>query len=272
MRFVDWHYYKSLLLQKIGRFSMERAARVRVISNAIRSQVLEQGIPESKIRLVSLRADLNLFNPSRFKKSDFPSESDSEGKVDKMGITKIGYLGRLVDGKGLEDLFQAVRILKSWKLEIGNWKLIVFGSGPVEAKLKKMAEDSNIADKIEWRGFVPYTKTPQALAEMDIFVYPSWHEGFGRSIMEALAMEKPVVATNVGGIPDLVKDGENGFLVEPHNPEKLAEKIKILIESKDLRDKFGKTGREHVAKNYEWNDGIKKFAQLFLELDNANKM
>ena len=135
-----------------------------------------------------------------------------------------------------------------------------------------MAEELNISDKIEWRGFVPYSKVPEALAQIDIFVYPSWHEGFGRSIMEALAMEKAVVATNIGGIPDLIKDGENGFLVEPHKPEELAEKIRILLENKELRTKFGKAGREYVAKNFEWNEGIKKFAQLFLELDNANKV
>ena len=142
--------------------------------------------------------------------------------------------------------------------------------GPLETKLREMAEELKINDKIEWQGFVPYSKVPKALSQIDIFVYPSWHEGFGRSIMEALAMEKAVVATRVGGIPDLIKDNENGFLVSPHNPEMLAKKIKELIESKELRERFGRAGREHVIRNYEWNDGIKQFAQLFLELDNAN--
>ncbi|MBI2635346.1 MAG: glycosyltransferase family 4 protein [Parcubacteria group bacterium] len=246
---------KSWLLKKIGRYVMRKAARVRVISQAIYNQVLEQGIPESKIRLVSLRVDLNLFNPL--------SMSDIDSFGDKVGITKIGYLGRLVDGKGLEDLFKVIAILKSQDLK---FNCLIFGTGPLEAKLKKMADDLEIADKIEWRGFVPYGKVPEALMQIDIFVYPSWHEGFGRSIMEALAMEKAVVATRVGGIPDLVKDGENGFLVESHNSSALAQKIKELIENKELREKFGKAGREHVSKNYEWNDGIKKFAQLFLEL------
>ncbi|KKS44887.1 hypothetical protein A2567_01875 [Candidatus Azambacteria bacterium RIFOXYD1_FULL_42_11] len=241
---------KSRLLKWIGCFAMKHAARIRVISRAIFNQVREQGIPESKIRLVSLRVDLYLFNPNLWK-SDFYTFGD------KMGIT-IGYIGRLIDGKGLEDLFEAISKLK--------FQILIFGNGPLEAKLKKMAEDLNIADKVEWRGFMPYSKVSEALAQIDIFVYPSWHEGFGRSIMEAMAMEKPVVATNVGGIPDLVKDGENGFLVEPHKPEELAKKIKILTEDKELREKFGKAGRKWVAKNFEWNEGIKKFAQLFLEL------
>ena len=136
----------------------------------------------------------------------------------------------------------------------------------MEKKLKKMADNLKIIDKIEWRGFVSYGKVPQALSEIDIFVYPSWHEGFGRSIMEALAMEKAVIATRVGGIPDLIKDGDNGFLVELRNPEALAKKIKELMENTELRVKLGKAGREWVGKNFEWNDGIKKFAQLFLEL------
>lgn len=244
---------KSKLLQIIGRYVMKKAARIRVISHAIFNQVLEQGIPESKIRLVSLRVDLTQFRL----KSDFNQNED------KIGIT-LGYVGRLVEGKGLEDLFKAIAILKNQNLEFGAWSLVIYGTGPLESKLKKMAKDLEITDKIEWRGFAPYSKVPEALAQIDIFVYPSWHEGFGRSIMEALAMEKAVVATRVGGIPDLIKNGENGFLVEPHKPLELAQKIKELIENKERREKFGKAGREWVSKNFEWNDGIKKFADLFL--------
>jgi len=258
---------KSRLLRRIGCYVMKKAARVRVISHAIFNQVQEQGIPEFKICLVSLRVDLNLFNPDSFPSvSDSDSESDTEGNGDKMGITKIGYLGRLVDGKGLEDLLLAISRLCQGYGGQANLKVLIFGEGPLEKKLKKMADNLNIADKIEWRGFVSYGKVPQALSEIDIFVYPSWHEGFGRSIMEALAMEKAVVATRIGGIPDLIKNGENGFLVEPHNPGILSEKIKELMESKELREKFGKAGREWVSKNFEWNNGIKKFAELFLEL------
>jgi len=267
--------WKSRLLQRIGRCAMKRTARVRVISHAIFNQVREQGIQESKIRLVSLRVDLNLFNPLLI------YEINSFG--DKMGIIKIGYLGRLVDGKGLEDLLLAITNLPDGKaiedprqsrdksqISNPNFKLLIFGTGPLEMKLKKLAKDLNINEKIEWRGFISYGKVPQALSEIDIFIYPSWHEGFGRSIMEAMAMGKAVVATRVGGIPDLINNGENGFLVEPHNPEMLALKIKELIKNKDLREKFGKSGREWVSKNFEWNDGIKKFAQLFLELNPSN--
>ncbi len=248
---------KSQILQCIGRYAMKKAARVRVISNAIFNQVQGQGIAKEKIRLVSLRVDLNLFNPLLI--------SDINSFGDKMGIIKIGYIGRLINGKGLEDFLEAISKLKLQALSY-KFKVLIFGTGPFESKLKKIADDLDIDDKIEWRGFVSYNKVPEALSKIDIFVYPSWHEGFGRSIMEALAMEKAVVATRVGGIPDLIKDGENGFLVEPRNPEALAGKIKELMENKDLREKFGKAGRKWVSENYEWNDGIKKFAQLFLEL------
>ncbi len=248
---------KSRLLQKIGCFAMRCTVRVRVISRAIFNQVKEQGIPESKIRLISLRVDLSLFNPRLI-----PGINQFG---DKVGIT-LGYVGRLVDGKGLEDLFEAVKILKNQNLGFRTWDLAIYGNGPLESKLKKLANELKIEDKIEWRGFVLYSQVPAALAQIDIFVYPSWHEGFGRSIMEALAMEKAVVATRVGGIPDLINAGENGFLVEPNNPGILAQKIKELIQNKDLREKFGKASREWVSRNYEWNDGIKKFANLFLEL------
>ncbi len=246
--------FKSRLLQKIGRFAMKKANRIRVISHAIFNQVKEQGIEENKICLVSLRVDLNLFKPNLWMSDDTHENIN------------IGYIGRLVNGKGLKDLLTAISRLRQGYGGQANFKVLIYGTGPIEKKLKKMAEDLKIDDKIDWRGFVSYSKVPEALSLIDIFVYPSWHEGFGRSIMEALAMEKAVVATRVGGIPDLIKDGENGFLISPHNPEELARKIKELAENEELREKFGKAGREWVNKNFEWNDGIKKFANLFLEL------
>ncbi|MDP3143579.1 MAG: glycosyltransferase family 4 protein [Candidatus Omnitrophota bacterium] len=250
--------FKSLLLQKIGRFAMKKANRIRVISHAIFNQVKKQGIEENKIRLVSLRVDLESFVPGL-------GVSETYKSGDKVGMT-LGYIGRLVEGKGLEDLLEAVKILKSQNLGFRTWNLVIYGTGPLGVRLKEMAEDLKIDDKIDWRGFVPYSKVPEALAQIDIFVYPSWHEGFGRSIMEALAMEKAVVATCVGGIPDLIKDEENGFLVPPHDPKALAEKIHKFMEDRDLREKFGKAGRKWVSENFEWEDGIKKFASLFLEI------
>ncbi len=237
---------KNWLLKKIGRFVIKKADRIRVNSNEIFNQVKKQGVSGDKIRLVFLRIDLGLFNPDRF----------SDKKKSK---PIMSYIGRLVEGKGIENILEAVKIL-------GDYKLIIFGIGPLENKLKAMTQELNIEDKIEWRGFVPYNKVPEALSQIDVFVYPSWHEGFGRAIMEALAMEKAVVATNIGGIPDLIKDGKNGFLVAPNNSQELALKIQELLENKELREKFGKAGREWVSKNFEWNEGIKKFANLFLEL------
>ncbi|MDP2946019.1 MAG: hypothetical protein Q8N61_01010, partial [bacterium] len=134
--------YKNLFLQKIGWFVMKKADLIRVISHAIFDQVKERGIPESKIRLISLRADLSLFNPRLI------PGIDQFG--DKMGIT-LGYIGRLVDGKGLEDLFEAIKILKNQGLParpnppaggagggLRAWSLVIYGIGPLESKLEKL--------------------------------------------------------------------------------------------------------------------------------------
>ena len=249
--------YKKTLLKKIGIFVMKKADRIRVNSEAVFHQVSRQYIEEKKIRLIHLRVDLDLFNPLSILRIN------SEKNDDKI---KIGYVGRLAEGKGLEDLLAAISQLCQGHGKRANFKVLIFGDGQLKSKLIKMSENLRIHDKIEWRGFVSYNKVPEALSQIDVFVYPSWHEGFSRSIMEALAMEKAVVATNVGGIPDLIKNGENGFLVNPHNPKELAEKILELINNQDLRAKFGKNGRQYVSGNFEWNHGIKKFANLFLEL------
>jgi len=204
-------------------------------------------------------------SPLKFKKRDGYSLYELINKYSRIKLNiSQDYIIHLKKEPSPEEILVRAVSSKEFRLMLASLEL--FNKINNWSKLKKLAEKLRIRDKIEWRGFVSYDKVPEALSEIDIFVYPSWHEGFGRSIMEALAMEKPVVATNVGGIPDLINNGENGFLVEPHNSEMLAQKIKELMENKELREKFGKAGREFVSKNYEWNDGIKKFAQLFLEL------
>ncbi|MBC8358494.1 MAG: glycosyltransferase, partial [Candidatus Aminicenantes bacterium] len=99
----------------------------------------------------------------------------------------------------------------------------------------------------------------------DIFALPSLNEGMGRVLAEAMALGKPIVGSNVGGIPDLVTHGKNGFLVPVRNSEKLAKYIQILIKNKEQREKMGQVGKEMV-KNFSKEKMVEKIANLYEEL------
>lgn len=247
-------FLKRKILKIFGRLAAKKAYKVRANSHAVASQIASQGINPGKIFVVPLRVRMNIFNPENFNTSELKSKAGFDDRL------TIGFLGRLAPEKGLFDLLSAFKEINE---KVPNSLLLLFGSGPEEHHLRLKTDELGLGGKVKFMGRVEYEKVPKALSMIDIFAHPSLHEGFGRSILEALAMEKAVVATKVGGIPDLINDGHNGFLVEPRNSQTLASKILELAQSPELRIKFGKAGREWVKENFEWNSGIKKFANLF---------
>jgi glycosyltransferase involved in cell wall biosynthesis len=112
-------------------------------------------------------------------------------------------------------------------------------------------------------GKVPHDEIPAYMASADVFVLPSLSEGFGIVALEAMAMGLPIVATKVGGLLEIIKDGENGFLVEPRNPVEIAEKCALLLTNDDLRTSISRNNREK-AKDYSWEKVIERLENVYL--------
>ena len=102
------------------------------------------------------------------------------------------------------------------------------------------------------------TDALQIVALMDILVHPSLSEGFGRTVLEGMALGKPVIASKVGGLRELISDGENGFLVDAKSPSQLAEKLRILLASNTLRERIGREAKKTVFSDYLIQDKIKE--------------
>ncbi len=157
----------------------------------------------------------------------------------------IGSVANLYKNKGLEYFIRAVAILKVEKLN--NLEFQVVGQGQerkfLETEIKRLS-----LDNFKLLGF--QAEPEKYLQQLDIFVLPSLKEGFPYAILEAMSNSLPIVATRVGGIPEAIVDGKNGFLVESKNPQQLAEKIKSLVNDPQLRQTFGKRGREIVEKEF----------------------
>ncbi len=169
----------------------------------------------------------------------------------------IGSVGRLVEQKGFIYLIEAAKIVLDLKK---NVYFYIVGDGQEFHKVEKLINESSLADKIKLLGY--HDNIPDLLSEWDIYVQPSLFEGLCLTVVEAIASGLPVVATNVGGIPESVIDGYNGFLVPPKDPKALAEKIITLIDNPDLRVEMGKRSRKIAEEKYSISKMVNNIEEL----------
>lgn len=191
-----------------------------------------------------------------------PTPREERSKLRKeLGIpdrsTVVGTAGRLVPVKGPGFLIQAAGQVIS---EHPDTYLVFAGDGPLRKGLEKDAVDRGLAKNIIFTGW--RDDMARVLSVFDIFCLPSLNEGMGRVLVEAMALGKPVVASDVGGIPDLIIPGKNGILVPPRNPGELARQILFLIKNREEREKLGRAGKEMVSA-YSDEIMVKKIAELY---------
>lgn len=143
-------------------------------------------------------------------------------------------------------------------------KLLIVGTGPEKKRLEEQARELGIAGNVIFAGF--RKDIPEVLTAVDIVVQPSLSEGFGLSIIEAMAMEKPVVASAVGGVPEIIKNRVNGLLVPPGDPIALSEAITSVLELPGLARELARSGRETVEKKFTAEAMARKTAEVYEKL------
>ncbi len=211
---------------------------------------------EDKFSVICSGIELNLIKESNYdEKQNFKKE---------LGIPKnsliVGTAGRLVPVKGPEFLIKASKYIIS---KYPDTYFIFAGDGPLEQDLKKKTLEMGVSENIIFLGWSD--NLAKIISIYDIFVLPSLNEGMGRVLVEAMALGKSIVASNIGGIPDLVIHEKNGFLVTPENPKELAKYIQVLLEDKNKREKMGLAGKE-IAMNFSAESMIEKISSLYEEL------
>ncbi len=180
----------------------------------------------------------------------------------ELGLTQNDFViitvARLEKIKGIEYLIGAIR---NFQFSIFNFQLLIVGDGKERKNLENLAQKLGVGDRVRFLGQVPNDKVPQILAAGDCFVLPSLKEGFGIVILEAMAAGLPVIATNVGGIPDIIQDGNNGILIEPANSQAIANAIKQIIGQKDLTSKIIANSWNSLSQ-YDWDNIANKVFEL----------
>lgn len=170
----------------------------------------------------------------------------------------ITFLGRLFDGKGVADLLLALSQIKN-----KNYICFIIGDGPEKKNLETLAEKLEMENKIIFFGYKKFEDYIQILKITDIFVNPSYTEGLPTTVAEASLCKNAVLATNVGGTPEIITDKKSGFLINPRAISDFKKKLEALVINKDLRERLGNNAYEEVRNKFNWNKSIEKYLGIF---------
>ena len=177
------------------------------------------------------------------------------------GKPTILYVGRLAYRKGLQVLVRAMPFILK---EIPNAHLIIAGKGYMDGFIKVLIKSLNLEGNVTMLGFIPDEKLPELYASSSLFVMPSLYcESFGVTLLEAMASGRPVVASNVGGIPEVVKDGVTGLLFKRGDAEDLADKIIKVLSDRSLAQSLASNAKEIVKERYSWPVIADKMEDLY---------
>lgn len=177
------------------------------------------------------------------------------------GEIVLGVVSKLWEGKGHEVLLDAVAGL----LEGGHRiRLLIVGEGALETRLKERVRQLGIGSAVTFTGF--RADVPEVTALLDISVLPSFYEGMGRVVLEAMAAGKPVIASRVGGIPDLMEDGISGFLVPPGDTQALAERIECFLNNPALRVRMGEQAGRQVRGEHSAEVMVSRIHEVYCRL------
>lgn len=176
------------------------------------------------------------------------------------------YCGRLYWLKGIVYLIKAFELLSS---EFPSLRLKILGEGPLKNRIRALASDMGLSDRIEILGQVPHTQALTEIIKADIAVFPSLHEAQPIAVLEAMACKKPVVVFDFDFAREYVKDQFNGLLAKPQDARDLADKIRMLLSDKELRLRLGKNAYRYVGEAHNWDTLIHKYIEVYQNVADA---
>jgi glycosyltransferase involved in cell wall biosynthesis len=226
-------------------------ANSQTVANTL---IKREKIPQDKITVIGNGIDTKKFDVAQ--RGLVRSELDiNDGRI------VITCVANFRKAKDHHTLINAIENIKSYKDDITVW---LVGKGPMLEAVQGRVDELGLDHCVKFLG--TRLDIPEILADSDVFVLSSLWEGMPGVIMEAMASKLPVVATDVGGIPELVVDNETGLLVTPGNPEQLALALKKMIDDKKLRTLFGNAGYHRIVTQFNLRDKVKELEQVYFQL------
>lgn len=225
------------------------------VSNALKDAASTLSKPKRKIKVIYNGCDVDTFvfreeDRSRIRKELGILEND------KM----IAFVGNISRDKGIFELMTALTRLNSKRDYV---HLLIIGSGPERRAIQDIVDLYNIGGKVHIMGERLHSEIPKYLSAADIFALPSYTEGLPNVVLEAMSCSLPVIATRVGGIPEVVEEGKSGILIERKNVDALSKAIERLIEDESLAKKMGIHGRKIVENKFSWYRNADEVIQIY---------
>ena len=171
----------------------------------------------------------------------------------------LGYFGRLSDEKGSTEFARSLPLI----LKDQKSRALIVGGGDLEGQVRKILADASIQDRVEFAGWIDLKQMPAYLNDTSMVVIPSYGEGVPNLLLEAMACGTPVLATPVGGIPDVIKDGDTGFLMEDNSPECIARNVTRVLNHPDLEE-ITRKARALIDKEYTYEAAVERYRNIIL--------
>ncbi len=245
---------KNFIAKSILKYNFKSADEICATSNTIKDYVAK--VTNKPVTVIPFGVNVDEFKPkevkSLFDESDFV----------------IGSI------KPLEPLYNNDVLIESFNSLVKKYdhlKLLIIGEGSEEARLKQMCTQLKIEEKVKFTGRIPFNQISNYFNMIHVLANLSEYESFGVSVIEAMACEKPVIVTNVGGLKEVVTDDSVGIKVEVRNTEATSAALEQLILNTAMCKTIGKNAREHVLKLYNWESNLHEMIKVYEELINKKK-
>jgi sugar transferase (PEP-CTERM/EpsH1 system associated) len=236
------------------RLAFEMADRVFSVSSQLRDALARRtGFPLRKIGVIRNGVDTQRFRPDPAVRRRFRSE---------LGIGQqefcVGCVGRLSRIKDYPTMLRAAEVLS---VSGSCWRLLIAGSGPEVTALEELAARPALRGRVRFLG--PSDRVPEFLSAIDAYVLPSLSEGISNSLLEAMAVGLPVVASDTGGNPEVVVEGESGLLFPVGDHERLGEHLVLLCGDNDLRQRLGRAALRRIHEHFSLNSMVEQYEQMY---------
>ena len=238
-------------VRPVLHWTLRHASALTAISEDCRMHALNAGARADDIHLIMNGADLRRFSPG---------EKPGEIAGAPTGAHMIFACRQLFPRKGIRFLVQAASRLRP---RYPDMRLVIAGDGFERAELESLAKSVGVADVTAFVGWVPNKELPPYYRACAVSVIPSLEEGFGIPAAEAMGCEAPVVASDAGGLPEVVADGVTGFVVPKGDVDALTAAIDRLLADPELRQRMGKAGRARVSERFDWDRSAAQFESLY---------
>jgi len=248
---------QNFINKKILKNNFKKADVICATSHTIKNYIHQ--IIDKPVEIIPFGVDCTVFTPHKFSRK-YPEDTFVIGCV-----------------KSLEDVYRIDVLIHAFKIVFDNsqnknMKLLIVGGGSKRTQLKDLCSKLQIEQQVEFTGKIPHMEVVNYFNSIDVLCNLSDYESFGVSVIEAMACEVPVIATNTGGLKEIIETENLGLLVKTNNINETVNAIQLLMDNKDIRKKISYNAKQHVLNKYNWQNNINSMIAIYRRIAMKNDL